>query len=123
VTNFQSSALEGISVWLLLLATIALAYFLGLKQTVPRKLLASAPSLIFLIAPVVLIAVTPEARFSPAPRIPEDLFVFSYLVATGLIVFNLFYIRTWLHLFQILNLCFAAVTFFLTALIVSGDSM
>jgi len=76
-----------------------------------------------MIAPVLLIAVTPEARFSPVPRVPDDLFVFSYLVAAGLIVFNLFYIRTWLHLFQILNLCFAAVTFFLTVLVVSGDSM
>lgn len=123
MTNFQSSALEGIGIWLVFLATMLLPYFAGLKLPMRERFLASAPGLIFLIAPVLLIAVTPEPQYSSVPRISIDLFVFSYLAALVLIVFNLFYIRTWLHLFQILNLCFAAMTLFLTALIVSGDSM
>jgi len=107
----------------MLLAVMVLPYLLLLKQVLWKRLLASAPGFIFLIAPIWLIAVTPEARYSPVSRISDDLFVFSYLAAVGLIVFNLFYIKTWFHLIQILNLCFAAVTLFLTVLMVSGDSM
>jgi hypothetical protein len=107
----------------MLLSVMVLPYLLLPKQVFWKKLLASTPGLIFVIAPILLIAVTPEARYSPAPRVADDLFVFSYLAAVGLIVFNLFYIRTWIHLLQILNLCFAAMTLFLTVIIVSGDSM
>lgn len=123
MTHFQSTALNSLGVWIILLAIIVMTYLTALKQPLWKKLLACSPSLIFMIAPVVLIASTPEPNYSASFGLHDDVVAAAYLVALAIIVLNVFYIRTWLHFVQILNISLGAATLFVSAIAVSGDSL
>jgi len=79
---------------------------------------------LFAVLPLLLIVATPNApnfhRFEQTDIWNISIHL-AYLLALALIVFNGFYVKTWFHLLQILNIAFAAMAYFNAALAITGD--
>lgn len=101
---------------------VGLAYLLFLKRPMKQRLLTALPSVLFLLIPVVGFSL---AGLSIEYESLSKVLVWSFAVlgvgALASAFFNIVYIKTWLHLLQVVNIAFGCVIWYLASMAMLGD--
>ena len=111
--------------WLFLVPILLViaAYLIFLRLPWYKRVFAIVPSLIFILIALLAAVMTPSA----APSAHEVVltwnliaFVFGF-IAVAIVVFNLWFTKTWLHLLQVVNLPCGLLSLFVGAMAITHD--
>jgi hypothetical protein len=106
------------------IAGVAIAYPVILRTSGEKRLLAIVPSLLLLsmaLGAAILAGATDPAHPQTHPVVEWALLIGLPIAAIGATLFNIFYIRSWLHLMQLVNFAAGFYCWFIAIMAVSHD--
>jgi hypothetical protein len=102
---------------------VGLAYLIFLKRPMQVRLMAALPSALFLAPPALTFLLAPVVVSYPAAA--SMVLWGTRLTGVGAVLlaaFNLFRIRTWLHLLQAVNVFVGILLLYVTSMLITGEA-
>lgn len=119
-TGYIQNVLTENLIYLTPVVIVGIIYLACLRRAWKYRLLVASPGIIFILVScfaIVLVILAPDTAYSVAfIAIPD-------LIALILIVFNIFYVRTWLHLLQIINVPTGLFCFFIAGMTITHTGL
>ena len=122
-SDYQLFALKQNSPALMIIFGVIVAYLFFLKCPWHKRVLVITPSVIFIAVAgaAVLLAAYSDFPQYRGEKTWDSVVAISYILATAIIIFNLWYVRTWLHWLQVLNIAGAALSWFVGVMTVGHE--